>query len=120
MAASTYTITLSNGQSISCYQPAGAVEGTPIRVNMMGKATVTTVTYTFGTATDCYLFDIIVDSTLTAGGFEIFDVTGGARTSVGVPNLEAYTLGNNSRRCPPLGFRAGRTYQLLQSVAGNA
>lgn len=120
MAASTYTIVLSNGQTLSVYQAAGQALNSVLNVGTISLPDANSKITDFGVMSDAFIFDIIVPDSLTAGGFEIYDVTAGARTSMGVNNLEVFTKNNMSRRVPPLGFRAGRTYRLLQSVAGNA
>ena len=120
MAASIYTIVLSNGQTISVYQGASQPLNSVLNVGLIGLPDANSKITDFSVMTDAYIFDIIVPATLTAGGFEIYDVTAGQRTSLGVNNLEVFTKDNMSRRVPPLGFRAGRYYRLIQSVSGNA
>jgi len=120
MAATSYFMQLSSGQAISVRQKVSAELGYVLPVTLMGVATDNTNTTDFSVMRDAWVTDILTDDGLTSGGFEIYDVTAGARTNIGVNNLSSYHISNTTRRAPPLGFVAGRLYRLIQSVPGNA
>lgn len=120
MAAAVCTIVLSNAQSISVYQASSQAINTNYACTLEGKASAATLTTDFSVHSTCAIVDMFVDSAWTAGGFEVYDVTGGGRTGVGVANVEVYTIANTNRRPPSIIFGRGRIYRLLCTVAGNA
>lgn len=120
MAASTYSIILSNGQTISVYQAANQpVNSNPV-LSLVGVAVSTTPTTDFSVMSPACVSDIIVTSALTAGGIEVYNVTTGVRTSLGWNNLETFLNTNTTRNPARLCFRPGMVYRFIQTVAGNA
>lgn len=120
MAASTYYIPMSNGQTLSVYQAANqAVNSSPV-CTFEGAASSTTVTTDWSPASDCCISDLTVAAALTAGGIEFYNVTRGQRTGKGVANLADYLTTNTTRKPPRICFRRGQTYRLIQTIAGNA
>lgn len=120
MAASAYSILLSNGQTISVYQAANqAVNSSPV-CTLTGTAGSTTATTDFSVSSDCHVIDIVVTSALTSGGVEVYNIKKASRTMKGWSNLETFLNTNTTRRPAQIGFRAGTTYRFIQTVAGNA
>lgn len=119
MAASAYSIILSNGQTISVYQASGQAVNTNPVVNMNGIASNTTTTTDFSVQSRACVTDIVVTSGLTAGGIEIYNVTTGTRTQRGYNNLETFTITNTTRNPAVICFRPGYIYRFIQTVAGN-
>lgn len=120
MAASTYSILLSNGQTISVYQAASQAVNTSPVCSMTGAASSATTTTDFSVMSDCYVSDIIVTAALTAGGIEVYTVSDSNRTQRGWSNLETFLATNTTRKPARIGFRKGKIYRFIQTVAGNA
>lgn len=120
MAASTYTILLDNGMSLSVYQAASQAVNTNPVCTTIGAAGSTTTTTDFSFPSDCHIRDVVVTSALTAGAVEIYNVSKGLRTQKGIGSLETYLNTNTTRNPPRIGFRGGQVYRLIQTVAGNA
>ena len=120
MAASAYNIILTNGQTVSVYQASGQAINTNPVVTMQGTASVANVTTDFSVMSDCYIQDIVVSTALSAGGVEVYNVSRGQRSNMGVSNLEVYNINNTTRNPPRIGFRAGQVYRFIQTTAGNA
>ena len=120
MAASAYNIILTNGQTVSVYQASGQAINTNPVVTMQGTASVANVTTDFSVMSDCYIQDVVVSTVLSAGGVEVYNVSRGQRSIMGVSNLETYTTNNTTRNPPRIGFRAGQVYRFIQTTAGNA
>lgn len=120
MAASTYTITLKNGQSLSVYQASNqAVNSSPV-CSLTGPAASTTTTTDFTPNTDTCIEDIVVAAALTAGGIEVYNVSRSVRSGKIIGDLSPYLATNTTRRPPRICFHAGQVYRLIQIVAGNA
>jgi len=120
MAASTYTITLSNAQSLSVYQASSqAVNSSPV-CSLTGPAASTTVTTDFSPSSDCCIKDVVVPAALTAGGIEVYNITKSQRSGKIIGDLSPYLATNTTRNPPRICFKAGQSYRLLQIVAGNA
>lgn len=120
MAASAYSIILTNGQTISVYQAANqAVNSNPV-VNMNGVATAGMTTTDFTVSSSACVDDIIVPATLTAGGIEFYNVTRGIRSGKGYFNLETFTAANTTRHPARICLVPGYTYRFIQVIAGNA
>ena len=115
MAASTYTITLKNGQSLSVYQASGRAVN-----RLTGPAASTTTTTDFTPNTDTCIEDIVVAAALTAGGIEVYNVSRSMRSGKIIGDLSPYLATNTTRRPPRICFHAGQVYRLIQIVAGNA
>jgi hypothetical protein len=115
-----YMIQLSSGQALSCFQPSSAPVNALIRSTFIGVADASTQTSDFSVMRDAVITDVTSDDALTSGGFEVYDVSHGERTSLGINNLESYHVSNTTRNPPRLAFYAGVIYRLIQSVAGNA
>lgn len=120
MAAQTYSIILSNGQTISVYQAASAAVNSNPVVNTQGVADVNTKTTDFSVMSTAQVVDIIVPAGFTAGGIEVYNVTFGRRTQLGWFNLETFTSQNTTRNPAHLIFRRGLIYRFIQTVQGNA
>jgi pyruvate dehydrogenase complex dehydrogenase (E1) component len=120
MAASTYSIVLSNGQTISVYQAANQAVNTNPVVSMLGAAGPTVTTTDFSVQQPAYVVDVVVPATLTAGGVEVFNVTESRRTQRGWNNLETFQSTNTTRRPAVVMFRPGYIYRFVQTVTGNA
>lgn len=120
MAAATYSIILSNGQTINVYQAANQAVNTNPVVNLIGAASATTTTTDFSVMSLACVADIIVDGNLTAGGIEVYNVTTGTRTSLGWSNLATFTSANTTRNPARICFRPGYVYRFIQTIAGNA
>lgn len=131
MAASAYSILLSNGQTkarklwallrrISVYQAANqAVNSSPV-CTLTGAAGSGTVTTDFSVSSPASVVDIVVTSALTAGGIEIYNVNKSLRTQRGWGNLETFLNTNTTRRPARVTFMPGQIYRFIQTVAGNA
>lgn len=121
-AGGKYDISLDNGQTISVWQLASQAVNTSPACTLEGAAAATTLTTDFSIRPGriAYISDVIVGATLTAGGIEVYNVTKGQRSGLGINNLETYTSANTTRRPPRIGFAPGQVYRLLQTVAGNA
>lgn len=120
MAASTYSIVLSNGQTISIYQASSqAVNSSPV-CSLTGSASSTTTTTDFSPMSDACVVDVVVTSALTAGGVEVMNVSTGTRTNRGYANLEVFLTTNTTRKPAKICFRKGQIYRFIQTVAGNA
>ena len=120
MAASAYNIVLSNGQTLSVWQLSSQAVNTSPAATFLGAAATTTLTTDFSPMSDCVISDVVVAAALTAGGFEVYNVSDGVRSGRGINNLEAYLNTNTTRNPPRIGFRADKIYRLVQTVAGNA
>lgn len=120
MAASTYSIILSNGQTVSVYQAANQGINTVPVATLNGVASSTTGTTDFSVKEPACVTDIIVPTTLTAGGVEVFNVTTGIRSQKGWSNLETFVSTNTTRNPARLCFRPGHLYRFIQTVQGNA
>lgn len=120
MAASTYYIVFDSGQTLSVYQAASqAVNSSPV-CTFEGAAASTTVTTDFSPSRNCCISDVTVAAALTAGGIELYNVTQGRRTGRGIANLQDFLNTNTTRRPPRICLKAGNTYRLIQTIAGNA
>lgn len=120
MAASTYSILLSNGQTISVYQAASqAVNSSPV-CTLTGAAGSTTTTTDFSVSSPASVVDIVVAAALTAGGIEVYNVSKSLRTQKGWSNLETFLNTNTTRRPARVTFMPGNVYRFIQTVAGNA
>jgi hypothetical protein len=119
-AGGVYTLNLSNGQSISCYQAANQTVNSAVPCNIDAAATSTTVTTDFAVGSDCMISKIVVAAALTAGGITFYDVTESRRSNKVISNLEIYLVANALLAPPAIGFRKGHVYRILQAVAGNA
>lgn len=120
MAASAYTITFKNGQTLSVYQAANqAINSSPV-CSLFGTAGSTTSTTDFSVAQDTSIDDIVVTAALTQGGIEFYNVTRSQRTGKGIFDLSPWLATNTTRKPPRLNFKAGMTYRLIQTTAGNA
>lgn len=119
-AGGTYSIILSNGQTISCYQASNQAVNSSPPCTTTGAAIATTVTTDFSVSSPATVVDIIVPTTLTAGGIEIYNVSRGVRTQKGWANLETFLSTNTTRRPAAVTFMPGKVYRFIQTVAGNA
>jgi hypothetical protein len=119
-AGGKYDIALTNGQTISVWQLASQAVNSNPACTMEGAAAATTLTADFTPRSNCYIEDVVVAATLTAGGIEFYNVRSGVRSGRGINNLETYVSGNTTRRPPRIGLTGGTTYRLIQTVAGNA
>lgn len=120
MAASVYTIQFRNGQTLSVYQAANqAVNSSPV-CTLLGQAASTTTTTDFSLANDTVIDDVVVTSALTQGGIEFYNVSRSQRTGRGIFDLSPFLITNTTRKPPKLMFKAGRTYRIIQTTAGNA
>jgi len=120
MAATKHDIALSNGQSLSVWLVSNQAVNTNPGCTLDGAAAATTLTTDFAVRSDCCIVDVVVPAGLTAGGWEVYNVTKGIRSGKGISNLETYLNTNTTRRPPRICFRAGQTYRLIMTVAGNA
>lgn len=120
MAASTYTIALRNGQTLSVYQAASQGVNTSPVCTMVGAAGSTTTTTDFSVSTDTCIDDVVVATALTAGGIEVYNVSRSMRTGKGIFDLAPYLATNTTRRPPKICFRKGQVYRFIQTTAGNA
>lgn len=119
-AGGKYDLAFSNGQTLSVWQLASQAVNSSPACTFEGAAAATTLTSDFSPSSDCCLQDIVVATTLTAGGIEFYNVTRGQRSGKGVNNLEVYLNTNTTRRPPRICLRKGVVYRLIQTVAGNA
>ena len=119
MAASTYSIVLENGQTISVYQAGSQAVNSNPAITLVGAAGAGTVTTDFSVMSSTRIQDVVCTTALTAGGFEVYNVTRGVRSSLGISNLESYLTSNTTRTPPKIGFRAGQVYRFIQTVQGN-
>lgn len=131
MAASTYSIILSNGQTISVYQASSQGVNTSPVCTLLGAAGSTTTTTDFSVSSDACVVDIQVAAALTSGGIEVYpdgvavpgspnNVSQSNRTQKGWANLETFLSTNTTRRPAKVCFRRGQIYRFVQTVAGNA
>lgn len=120
MAASTYTIALRNGQTLSVYQAASqAVNSSPV-CTLIGAAGSATTTTDFSVSEDTCIDDIVVTSALTAGGIEFYNVNQSRRTGRGIFDLSPFLATNTTRKPPRICFKRGQVYRCIQTTAGNA
>lgn len=117
--AGAYSIILTNGQTISVWQKAGQEVNTNPAATTQGLAAATTTTTDFSVLSPACVTDILVPTTLTAGGIEVYNVTYGARTMLGWNNLESFVSTNTTRNPARICFRPGVVYRFIQTVAGN-
>jgi len=119
-AGGKYDISLSNGQTLSVWQLASQAVNSSPACTLEGAAAATTLTTDFSVQQDCYIRDVLVASTLTAGGIELYNIDAAQRSGKGINNLESYLITNTTRNPPQIWLKRGRRYRLLQTVAGNA
>lgn len=120
MAASTYSIQLKNGQTLSVYQASSQAVGSSPVCSLTGPASSSTTTTDFVPASDTCIDKIVVPAALTAGSIEIYNVTKSQRSGKTVSDLSIYLVANALLTPPKICFRGGQTYRLMQVVAGNA
>jgi len=120
MAATKHDVILSNGQTLSVWQLSNQAVNTNPGCTLDGPAAATTLTTDFTVRSDCCISKIVVPAGLTAGGWEVYNVSKGMRSGKGVSNLEIYLVANALITPPRICFRAGTVYRLIYTVAGNA
>ena len=124
MAASIYTLGLSNGQSLSVYQGISQPKYSALCVRVLNSpddsSNIVDKNTDFTVSSEAYIVHIDMPATLTAGGFEIYDVTAGRRTLVS-PGIRDFSVFRTDKQAelPLVTFHPGRTYRLFQTTPGN-
>jgi hypothetical protein len=115
MAATTQTLFLSNGQTLSIYFSAGQVVNSNVRCSLTGDATASSP-FTFSVLSPCTIRDIINPATAVLGEYEFLH--NGVRTGKKITTDARWlsTLANRTTYVPRYQFVPGVTYSLIQTV----
>ena len=115
MAATTQTLFLSNGQTLSIYFSAGQAVNSSVRCSLTGEATAASP-FTFSVLTPCSIRDIINPATAVLGEYEFLH--NGVRTGRKITTDARWlsTLANRQAYVPQMRFVPGVTYSILQTV----
>lgn len=110
-------MSLSNGQTLYLGFAVGqAINTSPVADTVTVVASGTHTQTDFSVATDAILTDFITDD--TAGAMELFNVTDGRRTGLTIETTAKYATTVVNRQVPRIGFRKGKVYRWLMTVAG--
>lgn len=110
-------MSLSNGQSIYLgFATPQPINTSPIADTTCVVASGTHTQTDFSVSTDAVLVDFITDN--TAGAMELYNVTDGRRTGLTVETTAKFATTVVNRQVPRIGFRAGKVYRWMMTVAG--